>query len=74
MIMVVKESWLDPNQSELETTKIINVKKKKVKEAKSMEPRTRVPPQLSSSVYLKRHVTARRPTEKKRPDRDTVNK
>ena len=29
--MVVKESWLDPNQSELETTKIINVKKKKWK-------------------------------------------
>ena len=27
--MVVKESWLDPNQSELENTKIINVKKKK---------------------------------------------
>ena len=35
-----------------------------------MEPRTKAPPQrftpLAPSVCLKRHVTARRPTEKKK--------
>lgn len=37
-----------------------------------MEPRTKAPPQrftpLAPSVCLKRHVTARRPTEKKKKD------
>lgn len=46
MIMVVKESWLDPNQSELENTKIINVKKKserrKIYGAKDQGPTTTI--------------------------------
>lgn len=78
MIMVVKESWLDPNQSELENTKPILIMwkkgKKKVKEWKSMEPARQGPgPHHHNNeshhsrqiVCFKRHVRARRQTKRK---------